>query len=133
MWPPEIWPIAYTTPTMTSMKANEIIPRSASEKTALLPAAITPVAAADPAPTYTRHAVPSNSARSFYGVVGPAAMRFARPLPLPRGLSHCGLCQAARGGRLTSLECDVEYECRSTLSNDISKDDRSAGVGQSRG
>jgi hypothetical protein len=33
------------------MNANEIIPRSASENAALLPAAITPVAAADPAPT----------------------------------------------------------------------------------
>src|SRR6266568_835789 len=80
MWPPEICPNAYTTPTMTSMKANEIIPSCAIENGTLVPAEITPVAAADPAPTKTRHAVPISSAQSFCRVVGAAAMRFARRL-----------------------------------------------------
>src|ERR1700680_2742749 len=77
MWPPEMCPIAYTAPTMTSMNANEIIPSCAIENGTLVPAEITPVAAADPAPTYTRNAVPSPSAISFCGVDGGAAMRFA--------------------------------------------------------
>ncbi len=51
MWPPEMCPIAYTAPTMTSMNAKEIIPSCAIENGTLVPAAITPVAAADPAPT----------------------------------------------------------------------------------
>src|SRR6266568_2800744 len=78
-------PIAYTAPTMTSMNANEIIPSWAIEKATLVPAAITPVAAAEPAPTNTRNAVPSASARSFCVVVGGAAMRFA--LGRGRGVS----------------------------------------------
>ena len=65
MWPPEMCPIAYTAPTMTSMNANEIIPSWAMENGTLVPAAITPVAAAEPAPTKTRNAVPRNSAASF--------------------------------------------------------------------
>ena len=65
MWPPEMCPIAYTAPTMTSMNANEIIPSSASEKGAFVPAAMTPVAAAEPAPMKTRKPVPRNSAASF--------------------------------------------------------------------
>src|SRR5260370_9646691 len=75
------------------MKANEIIPSCAIEKGTLVPAAITPVAAAEPAPMYTRQAVPISSARSFCGVVGVAAMRFARRLPR----------SGAGGGLLTSL------------------------------
>ena len=51
MWPPEMCPIAYTAPTMTSMNANEMTPSCAIENGTLVPAAITPVAAADPAPT----------------------------------------------------------------------------------
>src|SRR5712691_12094049 len=85
MWPPEMCPIAYTATTMTSMNGNEIIPSWAMEKGTLVPAAITPVAAAEPAPTNTRNAVPSASARSFCVVVGGAAMRFA--LGLGRGVS----------------------------------------------
>src|ERR1700757_4447549 len=81
-------PIAYTAPTMTSMKANEIMPSWAMEKATLVPDAITPVAAAAPPPTYTRNAVPSPSARSFWWVVGGAAIRVARGL---------------RRGRLTSF------------------------------
>src|SRR5271169_3888347 len=106
MWPPEMCPIAYTAPTMTSMNANEIIPSWAIEKGTLVPAAITPVAAAAPAPTNTRNAVPTASARSFCVVVGGAAMRFAH------GLGP---------GRLTSLgEIDL-LETRSTSSNDVSR------------
>src|SRR5260370_28393888 len=56
------------------------------EKGTLVPAAITPVAAAEPAPTYTRNAVPRASARSFCGVVGGAAIS-GRPRPAP-GASH---------------------------------------------
>src|SRR5215469_16777580 len=85
MWPPEMCPIAYTAPTMTSMKANEIMPSWAMEKGTLVPEAITPVAAADPAPTYTRNAVPRPSARSFWVVVGGAVIRIARGLR--RGVS----------------------------------------------
>src|SRR5215469_1471344 len=85
MWPPEMCPIAYTAPTMTSMNANEMIPSWAMEKATLVPDAITPVAAAEPAPTYTRNAVPRASARSFCGVVGGAAIRVA--LGLGRGVS----------------------------------------------
>src|SRR5579872_3931542 len=47
MCPPEMCPIAYTAPTMTSMNANEIMPSWAMEKATLVPEAITPVAAAD--------------------------------------------------------------------------------------
>src|SRR5437016_4036122 len=106
MWPPEMCPIAYTAPTMTSMNANEIIPSWAIEKATLVPAAITPVAAAEPAPTNTRNAVPSASARSFCVVVGGAAMRFA--LGRGRGVSP----PSARGNLL---------ETYSTLSNDVSR------------
>src|SRR5260370_28139144 len=70
---------------MTSMNANEIMPSWAIEKATLVPAAMTPVAAAEPAPTKTRNAVPRASARSFCVVVGGAAMRFA--LGLGRGVS----------------------------------------------
>src|SRR5260370_9944227 len=56
------------------------------EKGTLVAAAITPVAAAEPAPTYTRNAVPRASARSFCGVVGGAAIS-GRPRPAP-GASH---------------------------------------------
>src|SRR5260370_40614294 len=62
------------------MKANEIMPSWAIENGTLVPAAITPVAAAEPAPMYTRQAVPITSAKSFCGVVGAAVMRFARRL-----------------------------------------------------
>ena len=51
MWPPEMCPIAYTAPTMTSMNANEMTPSWAIENGTLVQAEITPVAAADPAPT----------------------------------------------------------------------------------
>src|SRR5260370_15955350 len=76
------------------------------EKGTLVPAAITPVAAAEPAPTYTRNAVPRPSARSFWGVVGGAAIRVARGLR--RGVSP----PSARGNLL---------ETCSTWSNDVSR------------
>src|SRR5207247_9525427 len=84
MWPPEMCPIAYTAPTITSMNANEIIPSSAIEKGAFVPAAITPVAAAEPAPMKTRKPVPRNSAASFCTVVGGAAMRVAHGTPVTK-------------------------------------------------
>src|SRR5689334_12213056 len=91
---------------MTSMKAKEIIPSWAIEKATLVPDAITPVAAADPAPTNTRNAVPSASARSFCVVVGGAAMR--SPSASGRGVSP----PPARWG--------LPESC-STLSNDVSR------------
>src|SRR5207245_11567903 len=98
--------------TKTSMNADEIIPSWASEKATLVPAAITPVAAAEPAPTNTRNAVPSASARSFCVVVGGAAMRFA--LGRGRGVSP----PSARGNLL---------ETYSTSSNDVSRNVRRPG------
>jgi hypothetical protein len=92
------------------MNANEIIPSCAIENGTFVPAAITPVAAADPAPTYIRHAVPSNSAKSFCGMVGGAdvAMRFARRQ-----------AQAVPGGELlTSLGVSFVEYC-STMPNNI--------------
>src|SRR5258708_4121922 len=56
-------------------------------KGTLVPAAITPVAAAEPAPTNTRNAVPRNSAASFWGVVGGAAMWLALGRPSGGGFS----------------------------------------------
>src|SRR5205809_2766749 len=98
---------------MTSMNAKEIIPSWAIEKATLVPAAITPVAAADPAPTNTRNAVPSASARSFWVVVGGAAMRFALGL---------------RPGRLTSFgEMGNLLETYSTSSNAVSRNVRRPG------
>src|ERR1700756_5588984 len=101
-----MYPIAYTAPTMTSMNAKEIIPSWAIEKGTLVPAAITPVAAAEPAPTNTRNAVPSASARSFCVVVGGAAM--GSPSASGRGVSP----PPAR------WELPESY---STLSNDVSR------------
>src|SRR5258706_14407954 len=94
---------------MTSMNANEIIPSCAMENGTLVPAAITPVAAAEPAPTNTRNAVPRTSAASFCGVVGGAAMRVALGRPSGRG-------------RLTSLRRDgILLETCSTSSNGVSR------------
>src|SRR4029077_19090023 len=72
---------------MTSMNANEIIPSCAMENGTLVRAAITRVAAAEPAPTNTRNAVPRNSAASFWGVVGGAAMWLALDRLSGRGFS----------------------------------------------
>src|SRR5690242_4744732 len=91
---------------MTSMNAKEIIPSWAIEKATLVPDAITPVAAADPAPTNTRNAVPSASARSFCVVVGGAAMW--SPSASGRGVSP------------PPARWELPESC-STLSNDVSR------------
>src|SRR5438128_6797039 len=113
MWPPEMCPIAYTAPTMTSMNANEIIPSCAIEKGTFVPAAITPVAAAAPAPTKTRKAVPRNSAASFCRVLGGAAILVARGARRRQG----------RGAGAPHLlwRYGGDFETRSTSPNNVSE------------
>src|SRR5580658_10092062 len=99
------------------MNAKEIAASCAPEKglgvfVRALPSMKKWVAAAEPAPMKTRKAVPRNSAPSFCGVVGGAAMRVARGGPRPGG---------APGASHLLRRDGVSLETCSTLPNDVSR------------